>query len=150
MERWRVRRSEFSRVHAARVGLPWMSHWPSVTTRATHRRTATSRRARPRWRRSIRVGRVLIDAQIAAPAFLGHNHRLSKKLHSLPSSIRRIIQTRGHSCTDPAAEAPFGPGLTLSDRFYTPTLIRPDNRREGWLMSHKIDLGCRHIHSGAA
>src|SRR5262249_18472992 len=26
---------------------------------------------------------------------------LSKKLHSLPSSIRRIIQTRGHSCVDP-------------------------------------------------
>ena len=24
-----------------------------------------------------------------------------KKLHSLPSSIRRIIQTRGHSCVDP-------------------------------------------------
>jgi hypothetical protein len=30
--------------------------------------------------------------------------------------------------------------LPLSDRFYTPTLIRPDNDREGWVMSHKIDL----------
>jgi hypothetical protein len=27
--------------------------------------------------------------------------RLSKKLHSLPPSIRRIIQPRGHSCADP-------------------------------------------------
>jgi hypothetical protein len=25
----------------------------------------------------------------------------------------------------------------LSDRFYTPTLIRPDNEREGWATSHK-------------
>jgi hypothetical protein len=32
--------------------------------------------------------------------FIGHSHRLSKKLHSLPSSIRRIIQTRGHSCAE--------------------------------------------------
>jgi hypothetical protein len=31
------------------------------------RRTATRRSARPRWRRSPRVGRVLINAQIAAP-----------------------------------------------------------------------------------
>jgi len=45
-------------------------------------------------------GRVLINAQIAAPLFMGHSHRLSKKLHSLLSSIRRTIQTRGHSCTD--------------------------------------------------
>jgi hypothetical protein len=29
-------------------------------------------------------------------------------------------------------------GLTLSDRFYTPTLIRPDNEQEGWRMSHKL------------
>jgi len=27
----------------------------------------------------------------------------------------------------PAAKLPFGSQLTLSDRFYTPTLIRPDN-----------------------
>jgi hypothetical protein len=31
-------------------------------------------------------------------AFMGNSHPLSKKLHSLPSSIRRIIQPRGHSC----------------------------------------------------
>src|SRR2546430_6627552 len=42
---------------------------------------------------------------------------LSKKLHSLPSSIRRIIQTRGYSCTDPRPR-PFGSGLPLSDRFH--------------------------------
>jgi hypothetical protein len=29
---------------------------------------------------------------------------------------------------------------TLSDRFYTPTLIRPDNHREDWVMSHKLAL----------
>jgi len=31
---------------------------------------------------------------------------------------------------------------TLSDRFYTPTLIRPDHEREGWVMSHNLNLGC--------
>jgi hypothetical protein len=48
------------------------------------------------------------------PLFFGHrvidvqsvktsaaHDRLSKKLHSLPSSIRRIIQTRDRSCADP-------------------------------------------------
>jgi len=30
---------------------------------------------------------------------------------------------------DPTAEPPVGWRLTLSDRFYTPTLIRPDNER---------------------
>jgi hypothetical protein len=80
----------------------------------------------------------LINAQIAAPLFMGHLHRLSKKLHSLLSSIRRIIQTRGHSCGAPTAKRPFGLRLTLSDRFYTPTLIRRDNDREGWVMSHKL------------
>jgi hypothetical protein len=35
-------------------------------------------------------------------------------------------------------QAAVGSGLTLSDRFYTPTLIRPDNEREGWVMSHKL------------
>jgi len=29
----------------------------------------------------------------------------------------------------PTAKPPFGLRLTLSDRFYTPTLIRPDNGR---------------------
>ena len=29
----------------------------------------------------------------------------------------------------PTAKPPFGSRLTLSDRFYTPTLIRPDNER---------------------
>ena len=47
------------------------------------------------------------------------------------SSIRRIIQRRGHSCADPTAKPSFGSRLTLSDRFYTPTLTRPDNERAG-------------------
>jgi hypothetical protein len=38
----------------------------------------------------------------------------------------------------PTAKPPFGSRLTLSDRFYTPTLIRPDNEREGWVMSRKL------------
>src|SRR5262249_21593858 len=63
--------------------------------------------------------------------------RLSKK-HSPLSSIRHTIQSRGHSYRTPRPEPPFGSRLTLSDRFYTPTLIRPDNKREGWVMSHKL------------
>ena len=51
------------------------------------------------------VGRSLIIAQIAAPAFLGHNHRL-KKSHSLPIVDGRIIQTRGRSCG--GLSDPFG------------------------------------------
>ena len=47
-----------------------------------------------------------------------NSHRLSKKLHSLPSSIRRIIQTRGYSCNGPTAKPPFGSGFPLSDRFH--------------------------------
>jgi hypothetical protein len=43
------------------------------------------------------LGRVLINAQIAAPL------RLSKKLHSLLSSIRRIIKT-SHSCAQTRGE----------------------------------------------
>jgi hypothetical protein len=27
----------------------------------------------------------------------------------------------------------------MSDRFYTPTLIRLDNEREGWVISHKLN-----------
>src|SRR5262249_61311029 len=53
---------------------------------------------------SVRRGtrtRACRRAQIAAPAFLGHNHRLSKKLNSPLSSIRLIIRTRGHPPTDP-------------------------------------------------
>ena len=56
--------------------------------------------------------------------------KLSKKLHSPLSSIRRIIQTRGRSCADPTAKPPFGSRLTLSDRFFTPTLIAPRSRFE--------------------
>src|SRR5215510_14541765 len=52
------------------------------------------------------VGRSLIIAQIAAPALLGHNHRLSKKSHSLPIVDERIIQTRGRSCG--GLSDPFG------------------------------------------
>jgi hypothetical protein len=39
--------------------------------------------------------------------------RLSKKTHSLLSSIRRIVQTRGHSCANPTVRPPFGSRLTL-------------------------------------
>ena len=52
---------------------------------------------------------------------------LSKKLHSLPSSIRRIIQPRGHSCTDPRQ---IRCAATLSDPFYTP-MLRPKSPRRG-------------------
>jgi len=39
------------------------------------------------------------------------------------------------------AKPPFGVRLTLSDRFYTPTLIRPDNERDGWGMSQQMSCG---------
>src|SRR5215813_2447304 len=54
----------------------------------------------------------LINAQIAAPAFLGHNHRLSKKRISPLSSIRRIIETRGHACADPRPSCRLGRDYT--------------------------------------
>src|SRR5262249_34616198 len=56
--------------------------------------------------------RVLINAQIAVPAFLGHNHRLSKKRISPLSSIRRIIETRGHACADPRPSRRLGRDYT--------------------------------------
>jgi len=34
---------------------------------------------------------------------------------------------------EPTAKQPFGSRLTLSDGFYTPTLIRPYNERVNWL-----------------
>ena len=44
----------------------------------------------------------------------------------------------------PTAKLPFGWRLTLSDRFYTPTLIRPDNEREGGTC-HKLGWICRQL-----
>jgi hypothetical protein len=35
--------------------------------------------------------RVLTNAQIAAPAFLGHNHRLSKKRQWFPKNCNRVV-----------------------------------------------------------
>jgi hypothetical protein len=63
---------------------------------------------------------------------ISHRHRLFKKLHSLLSSIRRIIQTRGHSCARTSRPScRLGRGLTRSDRFYTPALIRPTSGSDG-------------------
>jgi hypothetical protein len=61
---------------------------------------------------SALFGRALINAQIAAGRALRVRHRqylvtlyfclrLFKKFHSLRSSTRRIIPTRGNSCADP-------------------------------------------------
>jgi hypothetical protein len=58
------------------------------------------------------IGRALIMGR--SQLFMGHSHRLSKKLHSLPSSIRQIIQPRGHPRRGPTAKPPFGSRLTLS------------------------------------
>src|SRR5262249_1660620 len=44
-------------------------------------------------------------------------------------SIRRTIQCRGHSYRTRDESCRLG--LTLSDRFYTPTLIRPNNENGG-------------------
>jgi hypothetical protein len=46
------------------------------------------------------IGRSLINAQIAAPAFLGHNHRLSKKSHSLPIVARAHNSNRSEASRD--------------------------------------------------
>src|SRR5262245_39501601 len=63
--------------------------------------------------------------------------------HTLPSSIRRIIQPRVEATPARShGQAAVGSRLTLSDRFYTPTLTRPDNEPGGWVMSHTIELGC--------
>jgi hypothetical protein len=59
------------------------------------------------------------------------------------NSISRLSVDQPHNSNKrlllrgPNRQPPFGSRLTLSDRFYTPTLIRPDNEREGWIMSHK-------------
>jgi len=68
------------------------------------------------WRQLMKSN---INAQIAAGsaltlwlrhggAFLRLRLRLSKKLHSLLSSIRRIIQSRGHSCANPRPSRRLG------------------------------------------
>ena len=96
---------------------------------------------------AVSLGRVLINAQIAAgcaltlrlrygDVFLCLRLRLSKTLHSLLSLIRRIIQPRGRSART-HGQAAVRP--TLSDSFYTPMLIRPDNEREGW--GHVSQIG---------
>jgi hypothetical protein len=54
---------------------------------------------------------------------------LSKKWRSLLSSIRPYNSDERPLLRGPTAKPPFGSRLTLSDRFYTPTLIRPDNER---------------------
>jgi hypothetical protein len=53
-------------------------------------------------------GRRVIDVQV--PKRRPPTTALSKKLHSLQSSIRRIIQTRGHSCADPRPTRRLGRG----------------------------------------
>jgi hypothetical protein len=67
------------------------------------------------------LGRVLINAQIAAPLLWAIHIGCPK---NCTRSYRRsaIIQTRGHPCADPRLSYRLGRG-------YTPTLIRPDNER---------------------
>ena len=67
---------------------------------------------------------------------------------SLPKNDLAIIADRAHSLKleatpkDPTAK----PRVVDSvGSLCTPTLIRPDNEREGWVMSHKLDLTVRCI-----
>ena len=88
------------------------------------------------------IGRVLIDAQIASTAWgCPKVTRYCRR-----SGVQFKVEATPYRTHGQAAvwAAP------LSDRFYTPTLIRPDNEREEWVMSHKIDSRRRRIHSGAA
>jgi hypothetical protein len=71
----------------------------------TPRAGRTSRRPRALKRGNRR--RVLINRSAAAICALAM------------SSIRRTIQTRGHSGADPTAKPPLGCAYLLSDRFYT-------------------------------
>jgi hypothetical protein len=100
-------RAIFLAISWGELGFP---HFPEIVVSAhclPSRLTAMSEgEARPALEDEL--GRVLINAQIAAPLFMGHLHRLSKKLHSLLSSIRRIIQTRGHSCAHPRPSRRLG------------------------------------------
>ena len=77
------------KVHAAPVGSPWMwtlAFWYHEDCTPTHGYVLTHEAAMAAFAKSWR--RVLINAHRSA-AFMGHSHRLSKKLHSLLSSIRR-------------------------------------------------------------
>jgi hypothetical protein len=88
---------------------PLKLYRPPVTPAGIALRLSIDRRSPKRnFAPGSSLGRVLISAQIAAPLFMGHLHRLSKKLHSLPSSIRRIIQPRGHSCAHPRPSRRLG------------------------------------------
>src|SRR5262245_30897039 len=66
-------------------------------------------------RRIIRACKLCILAyslpRTRSQLFISHLNRLSKKLPSLLSSIRRIVQTRGHSCALPHGQAAVGSRL---------------------------------------
>src|SRR6516164_6988231 len=51
------------------------------------------------------IGRVLINAQIAAPLLWAIHIGCPKNSTHCLSSIRRTTQTRGHSCADPRPTA---------------------------------------------
>jgi hypothetical protein len=89
-----------------------------------------------------RLGRVLINAQIAAPLWL------SKKRHSPLLWIRRIVQTRGHSCAG-HGQAAVWVRANFCRIAFRRRRSSAQKRAGGMGLSHKIDLGCRHIRSGA-
>jgi hypothetical protein len=111
------------------------------TTTCARSGSSWCRRARPLFhdRYSDCSARAAGARKVATVAFVSQ-----KSLYGYCKyrSVRRIIQIRGHSCADPAAKPLFGSQLTLSDRFCTPTLIRPDNE-QGMAHVPQIELGCR-------
>src|SRR5262245_39503571 len=87
---------------------------------------------------------VLINAQIAAPAFLGHNHRLSKKSHSLPFVGRAHNSNKRPLLREPHGQAAVWVAANSVGSLCTPTLIRPDNERDGACLTNWLGR-CRCI-----
>ena len=72
------------------------------------------------------IGRSVINAQVASIA-LGVQKRLA------------FVIEQGHSYRT-HGQAPVWVAVNSVGSLCTPTLIRPDNEREGWRMSHKSVL----------
>ena len=73
---------------------------------------------------------------------------LSKKLHLTAILGEAHNSNKRPLLRGPTDKPPFG-SLTLSDRFVRRRSSALKRAGKGWVMSHKIDLGCHRIHSGA-
>src|SRR5262249_35718302 len=88
----------------------------------------------------------VIAFTVARP-FLPLSPRRSRRASVVQKNALTAIVDQAHNSNKrprlrgPTAKLPFGSRLTLSDRFYTPTLIRPDNEREdGTCLTNWVEL----------